>query len=266
MIHLHEGQIDRNSPVPFYFQLAEIVEEEIVSGRLEPGTRLPSEPDLCEQYALSRTTIRQALARLEQKGLITRDKGRGTFVASSKPRSWPIQTTEGFFHDEFVRTGHRVSSRLLRVERATLPRWASDALMLPFDSPGVIVERVRMVDSLVALYVVNCLPESVSEAVLGLGSDESLYQRLAEQAGINVIGGQRALEAVIAGPRLAELLEVDPSHPLAYIESVSRDANGGFVDCYRAWLRTDRMRIDITVSSQRSDGVQLPDLVATSQA
>ena len=86
MSHPQAGQIDRNSPVPYYFQLAEIVEEEIVSGRWEPGTRLPSEPDLCDQYALSRTTIRQALARLEQKGLITRDKGRGTFVSSSWPR------------------------------------------------------------------------------------------------------------------------------------------------------------------------------------
>jgi GntR family transcriptional regulator len=256
--------IDRNSPVPFYFQLAEIVEEEIASGRWAPGTRLPSEPNLCEQYALSRTTIRQALARLEEKGLIERNKGRGTFVASSKPRSWHIQTTEGFFHGDFVRAGHRVSSRVLRIERAPLTRWASDALELPPDSLGVTVERIRLVDNLVALYVVNSLPESVAEAILGLGPDESLYQRLAEKAGINVFGGRRTLEAVIAGARLAELLEVEPTQALAYIESVSREAGGTCVDCYRAWLRTDRMRIDITVSSRHSDGVQLPDLVATS--
>jgi GntR family transcriptional regulator len=263
-MHPQEAQIDRNSPVPFYFQLAEIVEEEIVNGRWEPGMRLPSEPDLCQQYALSRTTIRQALARLEQEGLITRDKGRGTFVANSRPRSWLIQTTEGFFHDEFVRTGHRVNSRMLRLEQATLPHWASSALELPFDSEGVIVERVRTVDNLVALYVVNCLPRSLADVVLGLDPDESLYQRLAEKGGIKVIGGRRAVEAVSAGPRLAELLEVEPTHPLAYIESVSQDPEGQQIDCYRAWLRTDRMRIDITVSSQRSDGVQLPDLVAAS--
>jgi len=226
-----------------------------------PGSRLPSEPELCEQFGLSRTTIRQALARVEQKGLITRDKGRGTFIASAKPRSWLIQTTEGFFHEEFVRTGHRVTSRILRLERATLPNWASDALALPLGSEGVLVERLREVDGLVALYVVNWLPASLADAVAELSPDESLYQRLASKGGVQVIGGRRTIEAVIAGERLAELLEVKPSDALAYVESVSWSATDSPVDCYRAWLRTDRMRIDLSVSAQQSQGVQLPDVV-----
>ncbi|HEY5058883.1 MAG TPA: GntR family transcriptional regulator [Gaiellaceae bacterium] len=263
MTELPDITIDRDSPVPFYFQLAELLEQEITSGRWQPGSKIPSEPELGERYVLSRTTIRQALGRLEQEGLITRSKGRGTFVSSSTPRSWLIQTTEGFFHDEFVRTGHRVTSRVLRSERATLPRWASDALTLPLGSEGVVIERVRAVDQLVALYVTNWLPESVAELVLGLDPDESLYQRLAQQ-GIPIVGGRRTVEAVTAGPRLAELLEVDPADALAYIESVSWTSDKRPLDCYRVWLRTDRMRLDISVSAQHWDGVQLPDVVAAS--
>ncbi len=224
--------------------------------------RLPSEPGFCEHYCLSRTTVRQALARLEQEGLIRRDKGRGTFVASSKPRSWLIQTTEGFFHEEFVRTGHRVTSRVLRFERLTLPSWACDALGLPLESEGVLVERVRAVDGLVALYVINCLPAVVADVVSGLGPDESLYQLLAVKGGVEVIGGRRTVEAVIAGDRLAALLEVNPTDALSYIESVSWAADGQPVDCYRAWLRTDRMRIDLGVSARQREGEQLPDVLA----
>ena len=121
MTELLPGSINRDSPVPFYFQLAEMLEEEIVEGRWQSGQRLPSEPDLCEYYGLSRTTIRQALSRLEQEGLVARLKGRGTFVQAAQPRSWLIQTTEGFFHDEFVRTGHRVTSKVLRLERRRCP-------------------------------------------------------------------------------------------------------------------------------------------------
>ena len=75
---LPDATIDRASPVPFYFQLAEILEEEIVSGRWEAGARIPSENELCTHYSLSRTTIRQALARLGQEGLVrrTRDAAR----------------------------------------------------------------------------------------------------------------------------------------------------------------------------------------------
>jgi GntR family transcriptional regulator len=152
-------------------------------------------------------------------------------------------------------------SRILRLERATLPNWASDALVLPLGSEGVLVERLREVDGLVALYVVNWLPASLADAVAELRADESLYQLLAAKAGAQVIGGRRTIEAVIAGERLAELLEVKPSDALAYIESVSWAAAETPIDCYRAWLRTDRMRIDLSVSAHQSQGVQLPDVV-----
>ena len=255
------GSINRDSPVPFYFQLAEMLEEEIVEGRWPSGQRLPSEPDLCEYYGLSRTTIRQALSRLEQEGLVARLKGRGTFVQAAQPRSWLIQTTEGFFHDEFVRTGHRVTSKVLRLQRVTLPRWAADALRLPPESDGVVLERLRAVDGLVALYVINHLPESLAETVLGMDDPhESLYRRLAEHGGVTVAAGRRSVEAVTAGPKLASLLEVEPGEAVAYIESETWDEDGRPFDCYRAWLRTDRMRLDVQVCSAAEGGVQLPDL------
>jgi GntR family transcriptional regulator len=259
---LPEATIDRGSPVPFYFQLAELLEEEIVSGRWVPGARVPSENELCSRYGLSRTTIRQALGRLEQEGLVSREKGRGTFVSDSRPRSWLIQSTDGFFHDEFLRAGRSVTSRILRLERVELPRWASDALAVAPGSDGVIVERVRSVDGLVALYVVNCLPALAADAVIGLEASESLYQRLADKGGFSVVGGNRSLEAVGAGPKLAELLEIDAGASLAYIESVTWDEADRPIDCYRAWLRTDRMRLEIQVSAQPGSDVRLPYLAS----
>lgn len=259
---LPEATIDRLSPVPFYFQLAELLEEEIVSGRWVPGARVPSENELCSRYGLSRTTIRQALGRLEQEGLVSREKGRGTFVSDSRPRSWMIQSTEGFFGDELLRAGRPVASRILTLERARLPRWAADALGQPPGSEGMVVERVRSVDGLVALYVVNCLPAFAADAVEGLEAGESLYQRLAEHGGISIAGGRRSLEAVDAGPKLAKLLEVDAGASLAYIESVTWDATNRPVDCYHAWLRTDRMRLEIEVTTQPGNDVTLPYLAS----
>ena len=148
----------------------------------------------------------------------------------------------------------------------TLPRWACLRLGLPLYSEGVLVERVRAVDGLLALYVINCLPASVADVVLGLGPNESLYQLLSVKGGVEVIGGRRTVEAVIAGDHLAELLEVGPADALAYIESVSWDVEGRPVDCYRAWLRTDRMRIDLGVTAQQQEGLQLPDVVAVDVA
>ena len=111
MTTLPTTHIDRASPVPFYFQLAALLEQEIVRQRWQPGERLPSESELCTQFELSRTTVRQALARLEQEGLVVPRKGIGTFVASASPRMWLLQSQEGFFQDEVSRLGRAVSSR-----------------------------------------------------------------------------------------------------------------------------------------------------------
>lgn len=247
---LPEGVIDRGSPVPFYFQLAELLEHQVASGRWVPEERLPSEPELCNHFGVSRTTVRQALSRLEQEGLISRRKGQGTFVQGTRPRSWLLQSTEGFFHEEVSRMGRLVTSRVLRAERAPLPTWAAGALGVPPGTLGVTLERVRSIDGLIAMYNVNHLLERYAETVLTFDDpSESLYQRLRARDGVEVAGARRVVEAVPAEDRLAALLEVPRHSPLAFIESVSWDRNLQPFDCYQSWLRTDRMRLDIQVSS-----------------
>jgi GntR family transcriptional regulator len=250
MTQLPDVTIDRASPVPFYFQLAELLEQEITSGRWQSGARLPSEPDLCTHYGLSRTTIRQALARLEQRGLIERRKGQGTFVWRGETGLWLLQSSEGFFQDEVDRFGRTVSSRVLRAESGPLPAWATDALELPPSSHGATLERLRSVDGAIALYVVNHLPSDLAEAALAIGNpNESLYRRLSERSGVVPHGGHRTLEAVAADESLAQLLELPVGGAVAFIESVAWDAQMKPFDCYRAWLRTDRIRVEIQVSA-----------------
>jgi GntR family transcriptional regulator len=76
--------LDRSSFVPLYYQLQELVKEQIESGAWGPGDRLPSEPELARRYAVSRVVVRQALAILQDDGQIVRVQGRGTFVAEPK--------------------------------------------------------------------------------------------------------------------------------------------------------------------------------------
>jgi GntR family transcriptional regulator len=248
-VTLPDAAIDRDSPVPFYFQLAALLEHEIVNGAWDPGTRLPSELDLCTHFGVSRTTLRQALGRLEQAGLISRHKGRGTFVEGTRPRSWLLQSSAGFFEEEVERMGRQVTSHVRRVERGPLPTWASDALELPAGSVGLTLERVRSVDGFVAMYVVNHLLEQYADAVLSLKAGESLYHRLREQYQLEAAGGRRVVEALAAEDRLAKLLEVPPQTPLMFVESVTWDSAMRPFDCYQTWLRTDRMKVEVEVVS-----------------
>ena len=78
------GPLDRTSFVPLYYQLQEVLKEQIESGAWATGEALPSEPELARRFGVSRVVVRQALAILEDDRQIVRVKGRGTFVAEPK--------------------------------------------------------------------------------------------------------------------------------------------------------------------------------------
>jgi GntR family transcriptional regulator len=242
-------KIDRRSPMPLYFQLARLLTGEINVGRWRAGDRLPSEAEICDAYGVSRATVRQALLRLENEGLIQRLKGRGTFIADARHRSWLVQSSEGFFHDELGRFGLDVTSRILRAELAPLPQWASQALMLDEGSQGAVLERLRFIAGQAALHVTDYLLPRYEHAALSLRDrNGSLYDRLREEAGVWVHGGRRIIEASCASSRVAKLLEVGPRTPLLLIESVSWNARLEPFHCYQVWLRTDRLAIEIEVA------------------
>jgi GntR family transcriptional regulator len=247
-VTLPPASIDRASPVPFYFQLARVLREEISSGRWAPGTQMASEPALGDHFGVSRSVIRQALDRLEREGCVQRVKGRGTYVVGPTNDSWRLQSSEGFFQEEVARLGHRVTSKILRAARGELPRWATAALELPEGSHGATIERLRFVDGELALYNVNHVPGDLAETVLGLDADDSLYERIEQDHGHSVHSGRRVVEAVAAEVRLAKLLAVPRGTPLVFIESVSWDEHMRPFDCYQTWLRTDRTRIEVQVT------------------
>lgn len=246
------ARIDRRSPIPYYFQLKQLITDEIRGGRWAPGDRIASEHELCQHFGVSRTTVRQALAELESEGLLVKEKGRGTFVAEPRSSSWFLQSSHGF-HDEATRVGRRVTSSVLRREVAPLPSWAAHALDLPPGSSGVTLERLRSVDGELVMYVESHLLEELAEVVLETELEAgSLYGALQEQRGLEVSGGRRVVEATTAPDELAGLLEIEPGAAVLQVQAVSWDATLRPFECYRAWHRSDRTTIEVQVLGQRA--------------
>ena len=104
--------IDRESPVPLYYQLKQLIAKQITEGEWLPGDMLPTEEQLQEQYGLSRTTVRQALKELEIEGLISRYRGRGTFVARPKISHSPDPhfNLTAYLTEQGMRPGWRIIS------------------------------------------------------------------------------------------------------------------------------------------------------------
>ena len=76
--------IDKNIPLPLYYQLKQIIINLIDDGVYKEDETIPTEHELIEKYQLSRTTVRQALNELVTEGYLYKRKGVGTFVSSTK--------------------------------------------------------------------------------------------------------------------------------------------------------------------------------------
>jgi GntR family transcriptional regulator len=249
-----DGDIDRESPIPVYFQLALLIEAAIREERWPAGMRLPSELEMCRHYGLSRTTVRRTLGWLEDEGLIARRKGASAFVLGVPSRAWVLSSTSGFFEEEAIRMGHQVTSEILRAEIEPLPPWASGCLGLSDGARGGTLERVREVDGRKAIYVVNHVVPQYAEAANDIGPDESLYLRLRDRFGVESHGGRRTLTARAATAEVAALLDLERGHPVVFIESVQWDRSERPFDCYRAWVVSEIAPVEIRVASVAPKG------------
>jgi ABC-type glycerol-3-phosphate transport system substrate-binding protein len=92
--------IDRDVPIPAYYQLKQLLKEQIQQGRLKPGDQIPTEAELCARYQLSRTPVRQALLDLTAEGLLVRMPGRGTFVRQPAEPAESALTLRAIVSDE----------------------------------------------------------------------------------------------------------------------------------------------------------------------
>src|SRR5205823_4815861 len=132
------GAIYRNSPLPRYYQLKEIMRERIRLGEWKPGDLIPSERELGETYGISRMTARQAITDLVNEGLFYREQGKGTFVSQHKITQQLIQLT-GFTEDIRAR-GQRPGTKVLSAEMFPADEATAERLRI---SQGTLIFRLR---------------------------------------------------------------------------------------------------------------------------
>jgi GntR family transcriptional regulator len=242
--------VQRDSPLPYYEQVKRLLIHLMENSDLSPGDLLPSEQELCAQFGVSRTVIRQALGELVNQGRLYRMRGKGTFIAKPKLQEQFIESTVGFFED-LTSKGHRVESRVMSCEVVAANDRVAEALEVEPGSDCIELVRLRSVNDEVIAFTKSYLPYFSEEFFDRLKQADlasvSLYRLLEEQWGIRIDSGHRSLEAVAASPMLARLLEVRTGDPILAIESVGRDATRRVVEHFQAWHRADRTRLEMDV-------------------
>jgi GntR family transcriptional regulator len=248
-----DDSIDRQSAVPYYQQLAHVLESRISSGSIERGARLPSENDLSVEFGLSRATVRQAMQFLESRGAAKRIPNRGVF-ASEPPdgTGWMIQGKEGFLENAIGHQNRSVTTRVVRSGAVALPPYACRSLDLPDGTAGFELVRVRSLDGTPALYSTNYSPPNIAPVLAAaaevLTGRASLTTLLAN-SGFVMGGANRIIRAQLPSAEICDALGVEKSEPMLCIRSTSWTSEGLRYDVYETWVRSDVVPLEVNVGA-----------------
>lgn len=237
---LYDRRIDKETPIPLYYQLKEILREHISSG--EPGDLIPTEMDLCARFNISRPTVRQAINELVNEGYLQRSKGKGTFITEPKVRRDFLIRLESF-HQEMRAKGIAARTKVLGLDLTAADDIVAKKLHVKIGSQVAFLRRLRFAAHSPLMYVESYVPY---ERVPGFEKidfeKESLHDTFMDTYHIQLGKGIRALEAIRCPELIAEILELEPGAPAHYVETEFFSEAGWPIEFSTGWYRGDRSR------------------------
>lgn len=224
----------RADPLPKYRQVEEDLRYRVVSGFWKQGDQLPSEAELCTQYAVSRITIRRAIQELALEGYLYSRSGKGTFVAEWEADAEAGPALKGFTN-EMQELGYRAITVEVELEVVAADSKLAAILGVSPGDRAIELRRVRAVqDGAIIGYSINTFPFDRDFSTDPKDYFGSLYATL-QQFGVSFTTARDYLEATLPSAATAAKLEIDPAEPVLKSVKVSRTSDHSFAEyniCY----------------------------------
>lgn len=232
--------IDKNSPLPIYYQLESHIKGLIEQGNLNPGDTLPSEREYAQTYQISRMTVRQAINSLVNEGLLYRKKGSGTFVSERKIEQ-PLKGLTSFTED-MKKRGMVPSSMLLHFEVVPATSFIANQLRIVEGDPVYEIKRIRLADEVPMALETNYLSTSLVKGLSAEIVQASIYSYIEENLGFQITRADQLIEATIASSEEAKLLHIPKDHPMLFIQRNTYLSDGTPLELVFSRYRGDRYK------------------------
>jgi DNA-binding GntR family transcriptional regulator len=236
-------ELDRTSPVPLYFQVAQQIERAIERGELRPGTKLDNEIQMADRLGLSRPTMRRAIQELVRKGLLVRKRGVGTQVVHGQVKR-SVELTSLF--DDLARGDQKPTTRVLANEMIPASDEVALSLGLLPGTAAVHLERLRSARGEPLAILRNWLPPALGPMSTLDMENGGLYGHL-RSVGVKICVASQRIGARAATNDEAKLLNTHRGAPLLTMERISYDDTGSAVEFGRHVYRSDSYSFEITL-------------------
>lgn len=234
--------LDRASPVPLYFQLAEQLMAAITDGHAQPGDPFENEVAMSERLGLSRPTVRRAIHHLVDQGLLVRKRGLGTFVASRRVHR---RVSKGSLFEDLAIQGRNPSTTVLSLVKEQQAK-AAEALDLEPDTELLALKRLRFADGEPLAIMHNWLPPRYSSITQEQLEQRGLYSMLRDR-GVGSVVAHQSVSARLPTAEERELLDISSRLPIIAVSRTAFDPGGGPVEHAEHAYRSDGYTIDLVL-------------------
>jgi GntR family transcriptional regulator len=244
--------LERSNPLPLYYQLKEVLKQQINAGHLAPHTAIPSEPELVAQYRVSRATVRQALTELVHEGLLYRQHGRGTFVCEPRVQQHTVSELTSF-SEALRRRGKRPGGVLIVSELVRGSQAVREQLRLTDEEQVVRLERLRTADGIPVAYEINYLPYPRAMSIYQRAKETaegSLYHLMASE-GLQPYIAEQTFKADTATAREAEMLRIAPDACGVRLMCTTFDETGAPIEYTEAFYEGNHYDFRLTLRVSR---------------
>jgi len=234
--------LNKNIPIPLYYQLKTILLEYIKTHSATPEAPIPTEVEISEHFCISRPTVRQAINELVVEGYLYRIKAKGTFITKPKINQDFLQILDSF-NNEMKKKGMTASTKMLQKGIEKSDEKVSNALKIPLNTKIIRLDRLRYADNMPIVFVTSYLPYTKCSRLMSKNLEtESIYEVLEKEFSISVVRASRSLESILAGENEAKLLEIDKGSPVQYFESIAYLEDNTPIEYSFAKYRGDRYK------------------------
>jgi len=239
----HAIVLDKEVPIPLYYQLKQYILERISKGEWPSGEEVPPEAAFCDVFAISRPTVRQALRELAVEGHLARN-GRHITVAKPKMTGEFFSTLQSF-NVEMRTRGLTPSTQILYLGKRNCPE-ASENLLTTGEC--ICLERLRFADGEPLVWVETYLSPELTRLLDVDYTTESLYDAVNTHYNIQAKSADRFFEAIVAGSTEAKILGVKKGSPLCFVKTLTYDQNNNPIEFSIARYRGDKSKFMVRIA------------------
>lgn len=235
--------MDKKSPIPVYYQLAEEIKKKIDEGIWAAGQCIDSERMLCEEYSLSRMTVRQAIGELVQAGILIREKGKGTFVCEPHIKQRDIMS----FTEMMESIGLEFKTELVAFEKIEAE---DDMFSLLKEDELFKIQRLRIVKDIIVgnetIYIPRIILPDLSKAKL-----KGSFYKILDEKGLCIDNSEASVQALLSNDYYRGLFRLNEDVPLLKVYSKNYTSDGKLIFIEESIYRSDKYTLEINISRRK---------------